>query len=271
MRAREKSPYKHTQLLVGFTVTQVWCWCLSPVTQFNTKHVILSFIPLALRTASTHWDMDAWVESVPQGYCPHVDSKLAGCPLGGGACLIDTGNCFECEKPSSIAFLDPNRCAWHLLPYPVERNLNIWVLLIYLIVSTPSSTQILLLFALECQMRVCTFQMISFIAQSSTAKGFEMTSISIWSVSVQFRSIQKEVKLSRESGLGGLESSISFWMTWIWIEQTWVPSLLESPGLAERESWTEQDRKRQSEREREWVCIVCEAPQPPETQGLYLV
>ena len=31
----------------------------------------------------------------------------------------------EREKPSSVAVLDTNRCSWHLLPYPVQRHLNI--------------------------------------------------------------------------------------------------------------------------------------------------
>ena len=28
-------------------------------------------------------------------------------------------------KPSNVAVLNPNQCAWHLLPYPVQRHLNI--------------------------------------------------------------------------------------------------------------------------------------------------
>ena len=32
----------------------------------------------------------------------------------------------ECEKPPCLQFLThSNRCAWHLLPYPVQRHLNI--------------------------------------------------------------------------------------------------------------------------------------------------
>jgi hypothetical protein len=31
----------------------------------------------------------------------------------------------ESEKPSSVAVVDTNRCAWHLLPYPVQRHFNI--------------------------------------------------------------------------------------------------------------------------------------------------
>jgi hypothetical protein len=30
------------------------------------------------------------------------------------------------EKPFSVAVLDTNWRAWHLLPYPVQRHLNLW-------------------------------------------------------------------------------------------------------------------------------------------------
>jgi hypothetical protein len=50
--------------------------------------------------------------------------KVAGCPLGGGLFLINMGKLLN-MKPSSVAVLDTNRCAWHLLPYPVQRDFNI--------------------------------------------------------------------------------------------------------------------------------------------------
>ena len=31
----------------------------------------------------------------------------------------------ECENPCSVAVLDTNRCAWHLLQYPVQRHLKL--------------------------------------------------------------------------------------------------------------------------------------------------
>ena len=36
-----------------------------------------------------------------------------------------TWETIEHEKPSSVAVLDTNRCARHLLPYPIQRHLNI--------------------------------------------------------------------------------------------------------------------------------------------------
>ena len=39
--------------------------------------------------------------------------------------ILDTWETVECEKPSNVAVLDTNWCAWHLLPYPVQWHLNI--------------------------------------------------------------------------------------------------------------------------------------------------
>ena len=83
--------------------------------------VALSCIPpFAFRTASIH-------RGISHGYWPVLTPvlptviKLVGFPLGGGTFLIHTET-VEHDKPSRVAVLDTSRCAWHLLPYPVQRQ-----------------------------------------------------------------------------------------------------------------------------------------------------
>jgi hypothetical protein len=73
------------------------------------------------------------VESFPQECWPMLTPML---PTVVSTCLdvlwvVDhswyTRETVECEKPSRVVVLDTNRCAWHLLPYPVRRHLIFWV------------------------------------------------------------------------------------------------------------------------------------------------
>ena len=62
----------------------------------------------------------------------HSCVRFAACPLGVGPFLIHTGNCWVWKNPVALQFLThTNCCAWHLLPYPVQRHLSIFVLPIY--------------------------------------------------------------------------------------------------------------------------------------------
>uniref|UniRef100_A0A4W5LEU1 Phospholipid/glycerol acyltransferase domain-containing protein n=1 Tax=Hucho hucho TaxID=62062 RepID=A0A4W5LEU1_9TELE len=95
------------------------------------------FCPQNSLNSSGSWTLQG-VESVPQGCWPHVDSNASPqlCQVGwmsfGWWTILDTHTeTVECEKPSSVAVLDTNRCAWHLLPYPRSKALQSFVLLVH--------------------------------------------------------------------------------------------------------------------------------------------
>jgi hypothetical protein len=55
------------------------------------------------------------------GMGPQNLKKLYSCTIESILTGCITAWYVKCEKPSSAVVLDTNRCAWHLLPYPVQR------------------------------------------------------------------------------------------------------------------------------------------------------
>ena len=88
-----------------------------------------SFCPQNSLHMSEHWlYKERWKRST--GMLAPMLPTVVSCWLdvlwvvGSGSFLIYKGNCLSVEKPSRFAVLDTNWCAWHLLPYPMQRHLN---------------------------------------------------------------------------------------------------------------------------------------------------
>ena len=64
-------------------------------------------------------------ESVPKGCWPMLTPMLPTVVSSWLDLLWVVDRSVACEKPSSVAVLDTNWCAWHVLPYPVQRHLNV--------------------------------------------------------------------------------------------------------------------------------------------------
>ena len=86
----------------------------------NTFLILSCKSPFALRTATIRWGMDS---TRCRKRSTVVSSWLDV------LWVLDhswyTQETDECETPSSAAVLDTNRCAWHLLPYPVQTHLHV--------------------------------------------------------------------------------------------------------------------------------------------------
>ena len=76
------------------------------------------------------------------GMLAHVDSNASHSVLLVVEHSWYTQETVECEKPSCVAVLDTNMCAWHLLPYHVQRHLNILFLVLSPYVSSLSDRAI---------------------------------------------------------------------------------------------------------------------------------
>ena len=91
--------------------------CCSPFCPQNS----LNSSEHGLHKVSKAFHRDAgtcWLQCFPQ---------LAGCPFGSGPFLIHTEYCWVLKIPAAaLHFLTfSSQCTWHLLPYPIQRHLNL--------------------------------------------------------------------------------------------------------------------------------------------------